>query len=56
VTRHNAGELGRALFAVAQDPLAAREMLAALTDPARRAFIRIYFRLLERCLTAPTLH
>ncbi len=56
VTRHNAGELGKALIAVARNPLAARGVLAALTEPARAAFIRIYFRLLERGLPAPTLH
>jgi len=56
VTRHNAGELGRALISVGRDPGAARRVLAGMPGPARSAFIRIYFRLLEHGLPPPTLH
>jgi len=56
VGRHNAEELGRALIAVARDPFAARGVLGALAHGLRSAFIRIYFRLLERAHRAPTLH
>jgi hypothetical protein len=56
VTRDNAGDLGRAILEVARDPWRAHELLPRLPERTRAAFIRIYFRLLERSLRQPTVH
>lgn len=49
VAREDAEDVGHALLAVCRDPLpSARLAVAALPEPARRALIRLYFRLLDR--------
>ncbi len=49
VSRLEADEVGRALVAMAREPLPlARTMVQGLTPAARDALIRLYFRLLDR--------
>ncbi len=49
VSRNEADEVGRALVAMAREPLPlARSMVQGLTPSARDALIRLYFRLLDR--------
>jgi len=56
VTRDNAGALGHAILEVARDPRQAPQLLSRLPERTRAAFIRIYFRLLDRSLRQPTVH
>jgi hypothetical protein len=49
VAHEDANDVGHALLTICKEPLpAARSAVAALSEPARRSLIRLYFRLLDR--------
>jgi hypothetical protein len=57
ISSDEADEVGRALLAIAEGPIcAARGVVEALPPAARDAFVRLYFRMLDRAEASRDVH